>query len=124
MRKYRISGIAAGHYKATTMRGWLTIIATCVVMLLPAVASAAKGVVAYCKSGCDYFIVETDMGYALLEWYGGDDPSEDDELVGDYEAYGMKDIYNLSTDSEMRVWIEDYWLSRDEAFEKLYDECD
>jgi hypothetical protein len=29
-------------------------------------AFAAKGVVVYTKSGCDYFIVETLSGYALL----------------------------------------------------------
>ena len=34
-------------------------------------AKAAKGVVVAYPSGCDYYIVETNRGYALLEWYGG-----------------------------------------------------
>jgi hypothetical protein len=32
---------------------------------------AAKGEVVYYKSGCDYFIVETSGGYALLECVKG-----------------------------------------------------
>lgn len=53
---------------------------------------AAKGVVVLYKAGCSYYIVETNLGFAILEWYGGSDPSEGDVLVGDYESYGMKTI--------------------------------
>jgi len=84
---------------------------------------AAKGVVVYYKSGCDYYIVETNMGYSLLEWYGGNDPSEGDTLVGNYESYGMKTIYNLTVNSETKVWVEDYQLSKDSVLEKYYDKC-
>lgn len=86
-------------------------------------ANAAKGVVVLYKSGCSYYIVETTMGYVILEWYGGNDPSEGDTLVGDYENYGMKDIYNLSADSETKVWVEEFWLSKNSVFEKYYDKC-
>jgi hypothetical protein len=86
-------------------------------------AGAAKGVVVLYKSGCSYYIVETTMGYVLLEWYGGNDPSEGDTLVGDYESYGMKDIYNISVDSETKVWVEDFWLSKSSVLEKYYDKC-
>lgn len=75
------------------------------------------------KSGCDYYIVDADMGYAVLEWYGGNDPSEGDTLVGDFESYGMKNIYNVSTDSETKVWVEDYMLSKSSAVEKYYEKC-
>ena len=91
--------------------------------MIPSIASAAKGDVIYYKSECDYYIVETNMGYVLLEWYGGNDPSEGDTLVGDYESYGMKDIYNLTADSETKVWVEDFWLSKDSVLEKYYDKC-
>ena len=92
-------------------------------MLITTIASAAKGIVVYYKSGCDYYIVETSMGYVLLEWYGGNDPSEGDTLVGDYESYGMKSIYNLTADSETNVWVEDFWLSKDSVLEEYYDKC-
>lgn len=79
---------------------------------------AAKGEVVYKKDGCDYFIVETNMGYAILEWYGGNDPDVGDVLVGDFESYGTKDIYNVTTEAELQVWVEDYWLSKEDALEK------
>ncbi len=90
---------------------------------LTSIASAAKGVVVYYKFGCSSYIVETQMGYALLEWYGGNDPSEGDVLVGDYESYGMKDIYNITADSETKAWVDDYMLSKDSVIEKYYDKC-
>jgi hypothetical protein len=91
--------------------------------LIPGVAHGARGEVVYCKSGCDYFIVETDAGFDLLERYGGNEPSDGDVLVGDFESYGTKDIYNLSVDAEVRVWVEDLWMSHDAAFEALYEKC-
>jgi len=91
--------------------------------IAPAAAFAAKGVVVYYKSGCSYFIAETTMGYALLEWYGGYDPSKGDVIAGDFESYGMKDIYNLTADQETKVWVEDFWLSKQRAIEKYFDKC-
>lgn len=93
------------------------------VLSVPKIADAAKGVVLFYKSGCDYYIVATDNGYALLEWYGGNDPSEGDILLGAYESYGMKHVYNLSADSETQVWVEDYWLNEGRVVEKYYDKC-
>lgn len=92
-------------------------------LLLPGLALASKGVVVYYKSGCSYFLVETSMGYALLEWYGGYDPSRGDTVAGDIDSYGMKTIYNLTADRETRVWIDDYMLSKSSAIEKYFDKC-
>jgi hypothetical protein len=86
-------------------------------------AFAAKRVVVLYKSGCDYYIAETNKAYAILEWYGGNDPSEGNVLVGDFETYGMKDIYNLTADAETNVWVEDFWLSKSGAIEKYYEKC-
>ncbi len=97
---------------------------TTLLLLFVQTAFAAKGEVVYRKSGCDYFVVETLGGFALLEWYGGSDPDVGDNLVGDFESYGMKDIYNLSSENELRVWVEDYWMSKEDALEGLYEQCD
>ena len=86
-------------------------------------ANAAKGVVVANPSGCDYYIVETTSGYTLLEWYGGNDPSEGDTLVGDFESYGMKTIYNITADRETRVWVEDFWLSESSVINQYNDKC-
>lgn len=92
-------------------------------ILMSASAYGAKGDVTHSPSGCDYFLVETPMGFALLEWYSGNTPARGDTIVGDYEEYGFKDIYNVSADAEVRVWVEEYWLDREEGLEKLYEEC-
>jgi len=92
-------------------------------LCFPTVALAVKGVVVYIKSGCSYFIVETPLGYALLEWYGGNTPSRGDVLVGDYESYGMKDIYNITQDSETKVWVDNFWMSKDRVIERYYKKC-
>ena len=84
---------------------------------------AAKGGVSFIKSGCSYYIAETNMGFALLEWYGGSTPSRGDVIVGDYESYGMKEIYNLTQDSETKVWVDNFWLSKDKAIEKYFEKC-
>ncbi len=86
-------------------------------------AAASKGVVVLYKSGCSHYVVETTMGYVLLDWFGGNDPSVGDTLVGDYESYGMKDIYNITADAETRAWIEDFWLSKTRVLEKYYEKC-
>jgi hypothetical protein len=99
---------------------WIAIL---LVLVVQQVVLAAKGVVVLKKSGCDYFLVETTMGYALLEWYGGNDPDRGDKIVGDFESYGFKDVYNLKADTELRVWVEDYYLSKSSAIEKYYNKC-
>lgn len=109
--------------KEVLMKTAIKLITILFFLSLPEIANAAKGVVVYYKSGCDYYIVETNMGYAVLEWYGGNDPSKGDVLAGDFESYGMKDIYNLTADSETRVWVEDFWLSKESAIEEYYEKC-
>lgn len=92
-------------------------------LALSSPAYGATGAIVYKKSGCDYFIVETNRGFALLEWYGGHDPDTGDTLVGDYESYGFKDIFDTTSDSELRVWVEDYLPSKDSVVEKYNDKC-
>ena len=86
-------------------------------------AAAARGVVTHRVAGCDYFVVKTASSYSLLEWYGGNDPSKGDIIVGAFESYGMKDIFNVTSDGALRVWVEDFLLSRTEALEQLLDKC-
>jgi hypothetical protein len=81
------------------------------------------GVVTVTRSGCDYFIVDASTGYAVLEWYGGWEPSRGDVIKGTFQDYGFHSIYDKTADASTRVYVEDYWLDRDEAYDKLNDEC-
>src|SRR4030095_16448180 len=57
--------------------------------MIPGAASAARGIVAWVGPGCDYFVAETPMGYAVLEWYGGARPRKGDLVVGAFEKFGF-----------------------------------
>ena len=99
------------------------ILSVFVVLTLVQFASAAKGVVVYKKYSCDYYIVETTMGFALLEWNGGNDPDIGHTIVGDFESYGMKTLYNLTMHAETRAWVEDYFMSKNSVIREYYDRC-
>lgn len=85
--------------------------------------AASQGHVTKRISGCDYFIVDANQGYAILEWYGGHDPDSGDLLIGAFETYGMHDIIDDTADENLTVWTEDYGLSRARALEVLIDKC-
>lgn len=86
-------------------------------------AVAAQGIVVYNQSGCgDRFVVSSNQGFAILEWYGGKDPPEGTVLVGDFESYGMKDVYDRRGGST-RVWVEDFWLSQGRVMEEMRKFC-
>jgi hypothetical protein len=87
-------------------------------------ADAARALVVHRISGCDYFMVQSGRLYDLLEWYGGHDPDKDDVIVGKFETYGMADIYDETADEELRVWVEEYSLAKEDALEKLADKCE
>ncbi|MBZ0103270.1 MAG: hypothetical protein K8I65_13990 [Thermoanaerobaculia bacterium] len=87
-------------------------------------AAAEKGPVSHRISGCDWFLIDLPSGYALVEWYGGNDPDKGDEIVGDFDEYGFRNVYNITADQELRVWVDDFWLSKGSALEDLYEKCD
>jgi hypothetical protein len=65
------------------------LLALCLVSVIcprPAYA-ASTGAVVKRISGCDYFMVNTSGGYAILEWYGGHDPDSGDLLIGKFDTY-------------------------------------
>lgn len=80
-------------------------------------------VVVYVPYGCDYYIAYNNMGYVVLEWYGGAIPSKGDVLRGDINTYGFKDIWNVTQGQGTRVYIEDYLLDADAASETLAEHC-
>jgi len=102
---------------------WLLAVLVLGLSMLPHEVAAARGVVVYKRSGCDYYIVNANRGFALLQWYGGNDPDKGDELAGDFESYGFKTIQNLTRDTETRVWVDDYMLSQSSVVAKYKEKC-
>lgn len=89
----------------------------------PGEVQAATGTVVYTHGDCDYFIAESWMGFALLEWYGGPKPTEGDILVGNFESFGKTELYNFTQDSDFTVWVEDFWLNRQKVTEAFGQHC-
>ena|SRR5947209_1315133 len=95
-----------------------------IALFFAAVACGAEGTVTYRIGSCDYFVVQSSTGYAVLEWYGGYDPDKGDSVVGGFTSYGMKTVYDTTADEEIKVWVEDYYLSRPKALEILTEHCE
>ena len=86
-------------------------------------ALASKGTVSYTISGCDYYVVAAKSGFAVLEWYGGHEFDKGDLIIGKFESYGFHDVFDYTGDQQSHVWVEEYYLSKEEALEKLSDHC-
>jgi hypothetical protein len=99
---------------------WLVVLAA---LFCPA-AFAEKGEVVKRVSGCDYYMVNAPSGYAILEWYGDYDPGKGDVIKGNFKVYGMHTFFVGANEEETRAYVEEWGLDRDEALEKLSDECD
>jgi hypothetical protein len=83
-----------------------------------------KGVVCLKIDACDMMIVcLTNGNYSVCEDYY-DKCEEDDVLVGEFQGYGFKDVFNLTRDKSCRVYIEDWETSEESALEELKEECD
>lgn len=77
------------------------------------------GVVIWEGDGCDYYIIETNKWFVLVEWYKGK-LYEGDKVKGNLHSYNFKYLINLSRGgSEVKVWVENYWGSNDRCFEWL-----
>lgn len=85
-------------------------------------ASAAPITVVLRVRNCDYFVADGPQGYYVIEWYGGHDPDQGDGIYGELNSYGFKDVL-YDGGQEGRLYIDDYLLGQDNAFEKLREKC-
>lgn len=99
-----------------------TIKTTLLSILIPALLMGLIGEVILEKD--DYIVIDTGLSYTVAEDYSLSLISEGDKLVGNLNSYGFNDVYNCSTDNEINLYIEDYWLDRDDAIELLYELAD
>ena len=79
--------------------------------------NCVEGVVVY-EGDDDYYIVETRKGFTVLERYSGR-LDEGDKVRGELNQYNFKYLINRNRSSEVKVYIEDYMLSDDDAVEWL-----
>ncbi|WP_407525334.1 hypothetical protein PDL71_03365 [Lacibacter sp. MH-610] len=77
-----------------------------------------RGVVVYADFSCDHFVVETFNGYAIVQNWSLR-PFTGDVLYGDFSRWGIRDVYNRSRGTLMRVNVRDYWLNYFSAQDRL-----
>lgn len=88
-------------------------------------AFADKGTVAFRMDGCDHFVVETTKGdYSVMEWFSGNDPDKGDEIVGKLRTFGFEDLYNTTTEDDLRVYIEEWGMDKKDAIAEMYEKCE
>ena len=85
-----------------------------------AFAKIVEGVVVVGEHGCKingYIVIYTTLGYVFAQQYSGSF-DKDDEVVGDINSYGYKDV--LVNSFSGRLWIDDYMLSKSIVSEKCF----
>lgn len=92
--------------------------------VLAGAALADTATVTHRLASCDWFLAESDEGFIVLEWYGGNEPEEGDVLFGDFSVYGFADVYNVTAESEVYLWLDDYMLDEEAALQQLVDDCE
>jgi hypothetical protein len=81
---------------------------------------AAQGKVIIDNNGHNYVLVKIDSVYVILESRNGSILLRGDIIAGRLESYGLKDVYNCTTDKKLRIYVIDYWLSWEDALRKYY----
>lgn len=72
--------------------------------------------------GCKYFVAEQESGYSLVEEWLCFRPSRGDTGYGDISNYGLNEV--KLNGAVCSVYVEDWWLSRNRAAEKLSEKCE
>jgi hypothetical protein len=78
-----------------------------------------RGEVVYSDTYCSYYVVETNLGYTVIQTYGNYKPFEGAVLYGNFSSRGTRDLYNLSSGVVFTGIVSDYWLSYAEAQDAL-----
>lgn len=82
-----------------------------------------RGVVAFSDFNCDYYVVQTMNGYAVLRSWSGTPPFQGSTLYGDFSGWGVKTFYNRSGGYLIRAEVRRNWLSYFEAIDELNYRC-
>jgi hypothetical protein len=88
-------------------------------------STIVKGDVIWEGKGCDFYIIETNQWYVLVELYNGT-LYEGDKVYGELHSFNFKNLTNKSRGNrQVKVWIENYWGSKSRCFEwlKNHEKC-
>jgi len=78
-----------------------------------------RGEVVYSDAYCSYYVVETNLGYTIIQTYGTYKPYEGTVVYGNFSSRGTRDFYNQSSGVVFTGIVTDYWLTYVEAQDAL-----
>ena len=81
------------------------------------------GYVVYSSFQCDYYVVETERGYALMRNWGGFPPVRGAVLYGSFTRFGVQTFYNRSERYLMNADIRDLSYSYFQAIDQANRYC-
>ncbi len=85
--------------------------------------SKERGQVVFSSLTCNYFVVQTINGYAVVQAYGINKPFEGDIVYGNFSSWGSRDILDDSSGTIFSVTVMDYWLTYIQAQVIINDNC-
>lgn len=86
-----------------------------------AFAYPVNGVIALYDDSRDIIVVETTLGYSVMEMVSLRMISQDDQVVGELHSLGYHDMYDKTTGQNVRVCIDDFGLSEREVLDWIKD---
>jgi len=84
-----------------------------------------EGTVIWDHYGCNYIIIETSIWYVVADKsYGAYSLNIGSRVRGDLIGFGFEDVYDISADDEVRLYLDNYYGSKSSALEKVMEKCD
>ncbi len=81
--------------------------------------SKERGFVVASDFQCDFFIMETPRGYALMRNWGGFSPVRGAVIYGNFNRFGVQTFYNRSERVLMNADIREYSFSYFQAIDQM-----
>jgi hypothetical protein len=88
-------------------------------------ARVRTGVLVFNGEGCSTVVVSTPLGFVVATQYSYPVLRNGDKIIGEMDRFGTQTWQVSRSRSKLRVYIDEYWVSADEAIEALVEDgCD
>ena len=91
----------------------LSIVLFVILLVTPAVAFCKGGIIAFIDN--DVIVVQTNQGFTCAEIIGVTIAQKGDRIYGIQDTYGSQSWSVPRYDSDFTVFVDDFWLSADDA---------
>ncbi len=78
-----------------------------------------EGEVVYSDPSCNYWVIDTYNGYAVIRTNSSSQPYEGELIYGNFSNRGTRDMYNFQGKFVFTGTVIEYWLSYNQALDVL-----